>query len=203
VGSYRAEIERCIGEVVRSCAHSPQADNLMLRVTTFDSTVHELHGFRPLAACDPLSYSNALTTGGTTALHDASVNLCGSLHSYGASLTASAFCCNAIVFVITDGIDNASSTSAKAVGEALRGLVTSESLDSVLSVLVGVDVSGDALSLYLNRLRKDAGFDRYLELGDASEALLTRLASFVSNSIGGPLARPWYWASRHVADVLT
>jgi uncharacterized protein YegL len=183
VFAYRAEIERAMAEIVRSCRRSPRRDNLLARITTFNGSVHELHGFRPLPACDPDAYLGCLNTAGTTALNDATINMCDAIDGYATTLRDSAFSCNAIVFVITDGMDNASSHNVEQVAQSLSALAGSASLDSLTSVLIGINVEADSLSKYLDKLQKTARFDRYLELSNATESTLANVARFVSGSI--------------------
>lgn len=183
VASFKDEIEKCVKEVVRSCRQSPRADNLMMRVTTFDNNVSEFHGFKPLSECDEANYDGSIVIGGMTALYDAADNMIESVTKYGKDLTKNDFDCNGIVFVITDGGDNSSAFTEKNVKEALERAVTSEALESIVSVLIGVNVTSPSLSKYLNDFHKDAGFTQYVELKNADAKTLARLAEFVSKSI--------------------
>lgn len=183
VSSFVDQIADCITEVVRACRHSPRADNLMLRAVAFDDKLDEIHGFKPLAACPSDAYRGRLRAGGTTALYDASHNAVASITRYADKLSDGGIDVNGIVFVITDGMDNASSSDADELRKALETSVRSETLSSMVSVLVGVNVSHPEVSRYLGKLRKDAGFDHYLELNDATETTLAGLADFLSRSI--------------------
>ena len=91
VHRFRRDIEHCLQAIVKSCGASPRADNLMLRCTTFDHALHELHGFRPLANCPTTDYDNAIAAGGSTALYDAAHNAIAAVVSYGEALTAKDF----------------------------------------------------------------------------------------------------------------
>ena len=183
VAPFRGAIEACIKEVVCSCRHSPRADNMMLRMVHFDDAVQEIHGFRPLTQCHVGDYTGSVKTGGTTALFDAAHNVVESIRMYGQDLVEQDFEANAILFVITDGGDNASSLGADDVRRALADTITSEALDSMVSILVGVNVNNQNLSKYLNSFKDKAGFTAYIELADAHEATLAKLANFVSKSI--------------------
>ena len=183
VGAYAQEIESCIKEVVRACRRSPRADHLMLRLVTFDSSLHEVHGFRPLTECPEAAYDGAIVCEGTTALYDAATTLVESVGAYGKTLADADFDVNAIVFVITDGGDNASKHDAKAVGKALAAVRTAEHVESLVSVLVGVNVADPQLDGYLKAFARDAGFTQYLPIADANAASLARLARFVARSI--------------------
>ncbi|PIE20199.1 MAG: hypothetical protein CSA66_01190 [Proteobacteria bacterium] len=197
VQPFVREIEGVIASTVQACRLSPRSDHLMLRVVAFDGALHEVHGFKPLAEARPDDYRGALSAGGLTALYDAAHNAVSATVQYGEALTARGMAVNAILFVITDGGDNASTEGPAAVAEAVRRAVRSEALESVLTVLVGVNVTDPAIGGYLTDLSTQAGFDHYLELGDADARTLAGLADFVSRSIaaqsivlgtGGPSA---------------
>ena len=183
VSPFAAEIEQCVKHVVRSCRHSPRADNLMLRLVTFDSTLTEVHGFKPLSECDLAGYDGCIRSGGTTALYDAAFSAVEAATRYGEALSAQDFGVNVIVFVITDGGDNASSMTSASVADALHRAISGEAIESALSILVGVNVQDAATAAALRRFQAEAGFSRYIELGDARPETLARLAEFVSRSI--------------------
>lgn len=183
VAGFSPQIEACMAEIAGSCGSSPRADNLLLRVSAFDDTVHEVHGFRPLSAGGPGDYTGCTRHGGTTALYDAALNAVASIRDYAKTLSDADYECNGILFVITDGGDNASQASAQALGDALAETRASASLDSLVSVLVGVGVQDPTLRTYLDDLRRTAGFTAYVELARADAATLARLARFVSRSV--------------------
>ena len=182
VASFRDEIEDCVKTVVKTCQHSPRADNLMVRLVTFDDTVQETHGYKPLSEINVDDYNGTIRPGGLTALFDASQNAIASLTQYGQDLVDQDYEANAIVFVITDGADNRSTLTATEVAKALTNAVQSEALESIRSVLVGVDGSGH-VDQYLQGFQKEAGFDQYVGIGGATESSLAKLADFVSRSI--------------------
>ncbi|MCA9573259.1 MAG: hypothetical protein KC656_35730, partial [Myxococcales bacterium] len=61
--------------------------------------------------------------------------------------------------------------------------VTGEHLESVVTVLVGVNVKEARVATALMALSTQAGFDHYLELDKADASTLARLADFLSRSI--------------------
>lgn len=183
VRGFKDRIEACIQTTVRACRRAPRADNLMLRLLEFDSQVTELHGFKPLIECKPADYKTCLSIGGTTALFDASHNAISSVADYGRDLVKNGLSANAIVFVITDGGDNASTLTAGSVRDAVRDAITGEAIESMVTVLVGVNVQSTNTARALMDFSSTAGFDHYLELDKADEATLARLADFLSRSI--------------------
>ncbi len=178
------EIEACIAEVARSCAASPRADNLLCRVVAFDHRLHEVHGFSPLPDLDPdRAYAGCVRHGGSTALYDASLNAIASVRDYAAALDDADFDCNGIVFVITDGEDNASTADLAAIADAFEQATRGGHLESMLAVLVGVGTGSASLTKHLQALRRRAGFAAFIEIEKADANNLAKLARFVSKSI--------------------
>ena len=154
-----------------------------MRLTTFHDQLEEIHGFRPFSECDVDDYTDCVQPGGLTALYDAAVNATDATTQYGKTLTESDFDVNAIVVVLTDGMDNRSTYEARHVKEALANAVQSEALESVISILVGVNVQDPGVSQYLKDLHQQAGFTQYVEIANATESTLAKLGDFISRSI--------------------
>lgn len=183
VHPFAAEIEKAVKEVAVSCRRSPRADNLMLRVITFDSNVEEFHGFKPLSECAEGDYTGAIVPGGVTALYDAVYNAIQSMIQYGCALVDNDFDCNGAVFVITDGMDNDSTMTRDTVKKAFTEAVTGESMESLVSILVGVNTAADGLGSYLQDFKDESGFTQYVAIADATEKQLAKLGQFISQSI--------------------
>ena len=90
---------------------------------------------------------------------------------------------NGIVFGITDGCDNASTCSAADVKAALAQAMKTESLESIITILIGVGINDSYVSATLNNFKTEAGFTQYVELAKADAKTLAKLAEFVSKSI--------------------
>lgn len=183
VRPFLRQEEACIAEIVKACARSPRADNLMLRLTAFDGLVREVHGFVPLAGIHAADYAGRLKVGGATAVHDAALNAIEATRTYGRTLKDAGFAVNGLVFVVTDGEDNASQRTPADVRAALAAARGKDGLDSLLAILIGVNVTDKGVSDALQRFHRDAGLDHYLELDRADEATLARLATFATRSI--------------------
>ena len=118
--SFEKQIERCVQGIVEACRRSSQADNLLLRLVAFGTTMREVHGFKLLEQCDPSNYDNLLQPAGCTALYDSAENGIRSSLTYAEQLSRNAFLTNGIVFVLTDGDDNASLLGMSDVKAALQ-----------------------------------------------------------------------------------
>ena len=184
VAPYESEMEAALKEVVKACKFSPRADNLMLRLLLFEDSLSETHGFKLLEECNIDDYNDCLRPGGTTALFDASENAISATADYGKQLADNDYTTNAIIFIITDGCDNASTLTATEVKKALAKLVQSELVESVITVLIGVGADNNpVVKDMLDQFAKDAELTQFIALGDANAKTLAKLAEFISKSI--------------------
>jgi hypothetical protein len=183
VAEFRDEMAEALRQIVIACKLSPRAENLLVRLVTFSDRMREAHGFRLLEACAPDDYRRLLKVGGNTALYDAAENAVAATAAYGKQLTDAGFAANAIVFVITDGMDNASTLGVRELRAALCRAVSDEAVPSLVSILIGVNVADPTVGAYLQDLKAAAGFTEYIEIGQANSRALARLADFVSRSI--------------------
>jgi uncharacterized protein YegL len=182
VAPFKNEMEKTLKKIVDACQKSPRADNLMIRLCTFANVMHEVHGFKRLQTIKQSDYDDVLGTGGITALFDASQNAVAATTAYGKHLMENDFSVNGIVFIITDGADNASKQAASSVKDELQLATKKEYLESIVSILIGVNTAG-GLDQYLDSFRIEAGITQYISIGDASANKLAKLAEFVSKSI--------------------
>lgn len=183
VSNFKMELTETLKRIVQACQFSPRADNLLLRLVEFSDTMTELHGFKLLPYCPLSDYNNILHIGGCTALYDTVENAISSTTDYAEQLSKGGFASNAIVFVLTDGGDNVSKLTRNSVRLALNKAVQSEAVESLVSILVGVNVQDRSVSDYLHTFHTEAGFSQYVEIGRADAPTLARLADFVSRSI--------------------
>lgn len=183
--SFIAEMEACIQEVIKSCKFSPRSDYLMVRLVAFDNNMREIHGFKQLVDCDVSDYNSCLNAGGSTLLFETAQNAINATADYGKDLSDNDYDVNAIVFIITDGMDNESgSITSVSVGDALKKAMMDEHLESIMSILIGVGVGQYiSVSTYLDDFKKDAGLSQYVEMKDANEKTLAKLAAFISKSV--------------------
>jgi hypothetical protein len=195
--SFAREMEKATQEIVKSCQSSPRADNLLLRLLNFGTGLREVHGYRPLSACNLADYDGFYQNGGITSLFDSAHNAIAAANAYAKTLSDADYLCNSIIFVLTDGADNNSKFTAKHVGDELRKSVASEAVESQVAALIGVNVADANLDRLLTDFANTAGFapietkdangnkvtKPYLALGNADAKTLARVAQFVSRSI--------------------
>jgi hypothetical protein len=180
---FKDDMEKCIQAAVKACCKSPRADNLLLRLVAFGTNMREVHGFKLLEQCDPADYIGVYQCAGSTALYDSTENGIQSSLTFGEQLSRNDYTVNGIVFVLTDGDDNVSTLGCTEVKTALHRCVTTESMESLISILIGVNVKSNYIAQYLDNFHKQAGFTQYIKLEDANADTLANLADFISKSI--------------------
>ncbi len=184
VTGFRKELRDMLVAAVLACKKSPRSANLLVRVILFNTSlkggVEELHGFKPLSDIDPTLYAE-LNPGGGTPLFDAAFSAIGATNAYAKKLFDSDFFANAILFVITDGEDNASTTTPTMIKKEIERAVKGEELESVVSVLIGIN--DQYCTPALEAFKRDAGLDQYIAMGDVTRGKLAKLAGFVSRSV--------------------
>ena len=180
VYDFAAELNKVKKTVVEACRKSPRADFLLLRVVEFNTSVDEVHGFKPLADIDPNAYGVPNCTG-LTALYDATFSAVASMNAYAKTLTDQEYLVNGLVVIATDGSDNDSRMTTADIQRELKKAVTGEQLESLRTILVGVNAGSH--SSRLQSFQKDVGIDQYVDVADATPQRLAKLADFVSRSI--------------------
>jgi len=183
VQPFTGEMEKALSAIVQACKMSPRGNNLLIRLVTFADHLQETHGYKLLDRCHTADYSGILTANGSTALFDAAENAVSAATAQAQQMKDAGYAVNGIVFVITDGMDNASRLSITDLRRSLEKAARGGAIESLVSVLIGVNVRDNGVSAYLRKLQTDAGFTQYVELGRADAGTLARLADFVSRSI--------------------
>jgi hypothetical protein len=184
VSDFKTQLEQCLKTILKACAKSDRADNLLLRLTQFDGSVVELHGFKLLKSIDENEYTDILKIGSATAAFDAAAEAIEATATYGKTLTKQDFLVNGIVFLLTDGENNTGRImDAADVKPKLDAARKAEALESINTVLVGVTRDDNNLNSYLKAVKDDAGFTQYVSIGNATAGKLAKLAEFVSQSI--------------------
>jgi len=184
VQGFKNELEKCIQSIVEACKSSPRANNLLIRLIAFSSNIEEIHGFKMLDNCKSDDYKNILNIHGSTALFDASKNAILATNDYAKSLYDNDFSVNGIVFILTDGGDNESTSTSKNVKDAIDKCGSDEKLESLITVLVGVGVGKySTTTTYLSDFQKDAVLSQYVEIDKTDANTFVKLAGFVSKSI--------------------
>jgi len=189
VTGWSKQLEDCLKAILESCKSSPRSDNLLLRLVSFNHNVVELHGFRLLNDISADEYDGILRPSGTTALFDATHTSIEATSDYGKLLVDQGdMSANAVVYVLTDGADNESKQTPKAIKKLIENVVKEEKLESMAVVLIGVGYSDAGMASYLDTFKNDAGITQFVDMTElfsksSPAKALAKLAGYVSKSI--------------------
>lgn len=180
LSGYEQELLNMKQAIINACQKNPRVNNLMVRSIEFNQQIKEEHGFVELPQINSKDYK-PIVCGGTTALYDATLNAVSATNEYAKILSEQEFGVNGVVFVITDGDDNASLSSVKAVANEVSRGVQNEYLESLNVILIGVNAS--KYMKELEDFRKNGNLTQYIDVGDVTPSSLAKLAQFISKSI--------------------
>ncbi|MBI4160808.1 MAG: VWA domain-containing protein [Candidatus Yanofskybacteria bacterium] len=182
---FAKQLREMLISAIEGCKKGPRAENVLLRVIFFSSKypngINEIHGYKPLNEIDLNSYPD-IQPGGETPLYDACYSVIGAQNVYAKKLAEPGqdFSSNGIAYIITDGGENASIATAQMVADEARKSVSGEVLESMISVLIGINVAN--YSQWLSRFQQEAGLTQFIDAGDVTSRKLAKLANFVSQS---------------------
>lgn len=178
-----------IKSIVEACQKSDRSENLMLRITLFNSTIEELHGFKELFSIVLDDYEE-LNPDGMTALFDATYDAVGSVLTYAEELISNDYSANGTIFIISDGDDNMSTRGPADIKKLIAQATQGEKIESLTTILIGLkdpsltnDDWANTVAKYLADFKDQAGLTDFLNVGDASPRKLAKVATFVSQSI--------------------
>lgn len=188
VDGFAKELVKCLKTVHGSCKSSPRVDNLLLRVTAFNHNLREVHGFRLLADIDPKEYDGAISPSGSTALYDAAFAALEATNVYGTQLINQEFSANGVVYIVTDGCDNASKQTPRTIKKLVDSIAKSEKLSSVAVILIMVGYADSTAKNALDAFAQEAGITQFIDMTDlfaksSPEKALAKLAGYISKSI--------------------
>lgn len=183
IEGFAPEMEQALKSVVESCSKSPRSDNLLVRIVTFDQTVDEYHGFKELNKCHLTDYDGMLTRlGRATALYDGMVNGLNAMNKYAKDLNDSDYSVNGIAIFITDGLNNYSTATPSTIKAILDDAVGEGKLESLVSILVGVNTADAGVAQGLKSLADQLEIE-FVDIANANATSLAKLAQFISKSI--------------------
>lgn len=180
---FRPIMTKCVQEIVKSLRHSPRADNLMFRYKHFSTGLREIHGWKPLQKCNVGDYANVWGGAGQTDLYDSNLEASEALRVYGEQLAKQRYLANGIFVCVTDGCDAGSTHGMNDVRKSFEETVTGETLESLMTILIGVNIQSDHVKRELEEYAKVAGWTQFIAVEDADEKTLAKVADFISRSV--------------------
>jgi hypothetical protein len=183
---FADDLLSCVKSIVGACQKSPRAENLLIRLLTFNSDIFEIHGFKNLGDIIVDDYED-LRPDAMTALFDATYDGIGATLEYAKQLVDQDFDCNGAVYIITDGMDNRSNMTPRTIKEKIDEAIRKEEIESIITVLVALHNPNDRWSQdvldSLEKFKNEANLSQFLDIGEATPQKLAKLAGFVSESV--------------------
>ena len=97
------------------------------------------------------------------------------------------FDCNGAIYIITDGMNNRGSMTPLSIAEKIKGALTHEEIESLVTILVGLHDPNSGWSRevkdHLEEFRTVAELTEFVDVGDATPQRLAKLANWVSESV--------------------
>jgi len=196
VSNFKSEMEKCLSNIVDICKKSHSVNKILFRLTGFNDSVFEIHGEKMLRSIDNNDYKGSLICRGMTAVKEATLNAIEYCEKRADELKQNDMFTNAVIYIITDGDDNASrGISNDYIKNSISRIRNSEKLTSLTIVLVGVNTNENNIKILLNNYNVEAGFDAYIDIGSADASTLGKLGELISQSISS--------ASQNIASTNT
>ena len=177
VAAYGQELNNALNEFTTRMQKSHAAPNLFVSTIEFNSDVNVTSGFRPISEIQPVNLVPRI--GGMTALYKAcQVGLRNAL-DYRKDLENAGVNCKTLLFVITDGEDNASGgVTANDVKVIIDDLLKEErNFFSFESILFGVGTQAN-----FETAQKEMGIAHLAKVGTTADEI-RKMINFISSSI--------------------
>lgn len=177
VRDYGKELNDALNEFTQRMQKSHAAPSLFVSHIEFNSTVNVVSGFRPISEIQPIDLVPRI--GGTTALYKACQIGLKNAIDYRKDLENAGVNCKTLLFVITDGEDNASYTvTASDVKAMIDDLLKEErNFFSFESILFGVGTAAN-----FENAQKGMGIKHLAKVGTTADEI-RKMINFISSSI--------------------
>lgn len=176
IGSYVNDLNSAFNDFIQTMQQSHVHDRLFVSIVEFDDSVRVRTGFQPIIGVPVTTFT---PQGRGTALYDAVGAGIKNAVEYRENLENTGINVKTLVFVITDGEDNSSSSgSAQKVKDTLINIRSNEAnAFSFTTVLFGVGNSNS-----FEKAKLDMGIDILGKVGNTG-AEIKKMISFISSSI--------------------
>jgi uncharacterized protein YegL len=187
VQPFQKDFNKMVEAIVGACKKNDRAENLLFRLLVFNEVVTEVHGFIDLNNVDLDSYKSVLKAGGWTSLYDATYDAVGATLEYARTLIKQDYDCNGAAYIITDGMDNRSKTTALMIAEQLANAIGREEIESMNTVLIGLHDPNlhwsSETERHLNEFKEQAKLTAFVNVGEATPQKLAKVVEWVSQSV--------------------
>ncbi len=176
VSGFVKELNHAFNDFTESMQKSHIADKLFVSIIEFSEKVTVTSGFRPVTSIPTMDFSKKL--GGWTSLYDASLTGLKNALDYRENLENSGVETKTLLFVITDGEDNASKNPPSKVKAIIEKLKSDEhNAFSFTSVLFGLGNEAN-----FEKAQKEMGIEHLAKIGTSGQEI-KKMIGFISQSI--------------------
>lgn len=182
---FARQLELCVKEIIKGLRHSDSVDQLVYRHAHFDTNFREVHGFKLLKDCNENDYDGIWAGGGQTALYNSCVEVIEATRDYADQMAQKHYTVNGVVYILSDGqhyLPGGPFVTVANVRDALSKAITSETLESLITILIGVNEDPDVRA-GLEKFHREAGFTQFIPIEKADEKSLAKVSNFISRSI--------------------
>lgn len=176
VNSYVTDMNNALNDFVQVMQHSHVAEKLMVSTIEFNDKINVVSGYQPISNVNTFN----IKPQGLTALYDAVYAGLENAVNYREQLEKSGLTAKTLVFIITDGDDNASTKKASDIQNKLHEIYRDESnAFSFTVIMFGVGNDTD-----FDKARAEMGIDEKLmaRVGTTG-AEIRKMISFISSSV--------------------
>jgi len=169
------DMNLALNDFVQEMQKSHIKDRLLVSMIEFDDSIVVKTGFQPITSIQTL---NINPTGPRTKLYDAAFEGVKKSLDYRTQLENSGVTTKTLVFIITDGGDNASSDNGSKTKALIDGLkATEQNMFSFTTILFGLGNDGDFQSA-----AKNMGIDLVATVGKTGKDI-RKMISWISSSV--------------------
>jgi uncharacterized protein YegL len=147
VGSFVNDLNDVLNQFVDEIGKSHVSDKVLVQTILFNGDIEVVHGFKPITEVAKFD----INTRGTTALFDATRFALENAINYKTDLSNQGLTAKSLVFILTDGEDNASSkTKPIQIRKIINDIYTNESFSNEFTVMAfGLGNDADFTKIFL------------------------------------------------------
>jgi len=178
VGGYVNELNKGMNEFVQRMQKSHVSEKLFVSIVEFESNVKVRSGFQPISQVPSIDFSKSI--GGMTALYEGTKVALTNALDYRNGLESAGVNCKTLLFVITDGYDNASKCRPSDVKDIITNLLKEErNFSSFEAILFGI---GQGMDGYFKQAAEDMGIKNVATIADSADDI-KKMINFISSSV--------------------
>jgi uncharacterized protein YegL len=131
VEQFVDDLKQALDGFVNEIAKSHVSDRVLVQTILFNEKPEIVHGFKPITEVAPFS----INTRGMTAMYDATRFALANAIDYKNDLTQQGLTAKSLVFILTDGADNASKSKPIELRKIINDIYTNEQFSNEFTIM--------------------------------------------------------------------